>query len=78
MCIAHDLENFFAYIRRAVRKYMINRPTDHHSDKLVFCNVGDHAVANKSTITKDRVAVGNAEYFIKLMADKQDSLTLRL
>ena len=55
---------------------MIDGAADHQPDDLVLSGLGKQPAADQLAVAEHRVAVGDAEDLVELVADEQDRLAL--
>jgi len=76
--VAGDAEHVGPQITVAFREDLADIAANHHLDQFGLAHIGDGTVADQLPITEYGVIVCNAENLIKLVADEQDGLSLRL
>ena len=64
--------------RRRLGEDVVDGAADHQRDEVGRGRLGDQALADRAAVAEDRVAVGDPEDLLELVADEEDRLALAL
>ena len=76
MAIADNTQNLFAEFRCSFRKDLVDGTADHKANEFRLRHFRDLSCAHHLPVPKDRVAVGDTEDLVELVADEEDRLAL--